>query len=102
MAEPATSTPNQGNCGQVFCSFTTQNDGAWIIDSRATDHMIFDPNDFSNITQPMRTCIANANGTTYPVTGDVFSKEIIGHGTKREGLYYLDDFSPGKANHMHH
>ena len=69
MAEPATSTPNQGNCGQVFCSFTTQNDGAWIIDSRATDHMIFDPNDFSNITQPMRTCIANANGTTYPVTG---------------------------------
>ena len=69
VAELATSTPNQGNCGQVFCSFTTQNDGAWIIDSRATDHMIFDPNDFSNITQPMRTCIANANGTTYPVTG---------------------------------
>ena len=151
VAELATSTPNQGNCGQVFCSSTIQNDGAWIIDSGATDHMIFDPNDFSNITQAMRTCIANANGATYLVTGagtvpvslsfslahtllvpfisnklmsvsqvteklncvvliystffllqDVLSKEIIGHGTKREGLYYLDDFSPGKTNHMHH
>jgi hypothetical protein len=59
VAEPSTSTPNQCNCGQVFCSSTTQNDGAWIIDSGATDHMTFDPNDFSNTTQPRRTCIAN-------------------------------------------
>ncbi|KAL6333388.1 hypothetical protein AAG906_028573 [Vitis piasezkii] len=91
VVEPATSTPNQ-----------------------VTNHMIFDPNDFSNTTQPMRTCIANANGATYPITGagtvllspslslahtllDVLNKEIIGHGTKRRGLYYLDDFSLGKA-----
>ncbi|KAL6313051.1 hypothetical protein AAG906_012104 [Vitis piasezkii] len=65
MAEPATSTPDQGNC--------------------ATNHMTFDPNDFSNTTQPRRTCIANANGVTYP-----------------EGLYYLDDFNLCKANHTHH
>ncbi|CAL9016092.1 unnamed protein product, partial [Prunus brigantina] len=41
----------------------------WIIDSGATDHMTFDPDDFLNTTQPRRTCIANANGVTYPVTG---------------------------------
>ena len=69
VAEPSVSTPDQGNCGQGFCNSTTQNDGAWIIDSGATDHMTFDPNDFSNTTPPRRTCIANANGVTYPVTG---------------------------------
>ena len=68
VAEPSVSTPDQGNCGQVFCSSTTQNDGAWIINSEATDHMTFDPNDFSNTTPPRRTFIANANGATYPVT----------------------------------
>ncbi|KAI5316418.1 hypothetical protein L3X38_036125 [Prunus dulcis] len=42
---------------------------SWIIDSGATSHMTFDPDDFLNTTQPGRTCIANANGVTYPVTG---------------------------------
>ena len=151
MAKPATSTLNQGNCGQVFCSSTTRNDGAWIIDFGATNHMTFDSNNFSNTTQPRRTCIANANGVTYPIIGvrtvplslslsiaytlfvpslfnklmfvsqvtkelncvvliystfcllqDVLSKEIIRCGTKRGGLYYLDDLSLGKANHTHH
>uniref|UniRef100_A0A2N9EIQ9 Integrase catalytic domain-containing protein n=1 Tax=Fagus sylvatica TaxID=28930 RepID=A0A2N9EIQ9_FAGSY len=69
VTELSTSIPDQGNCSQVLCSSTTRNDGAWIIDSGATDHMTFDPNDFSNTTQPRRTCIANANGATYPVTG---------------------------------
>ena len=69
MAKPATSTLDQGNCGQVFCSSTTRNDGAWIIDFGATNHMTFDTNDFSNTTQLMRTCIANANGATYPIIG---------------------------------
>ena len=58
----STSTPDLGNCGQVFCSFTTRNDDAWIIDSEATNHMTFDPNDFSITSLPLRTCIANANG----------------------------------------
>lgn len=31
--------------------------------------MTFDPQDFVTTTQPKRTCIANANGITYPVTG---------------------------------
>ncbi|MCI05785.1 hypothetical protein A2U01_0026838, partial [Trifolium medium] len=102
---------------------------AWIIDSGATDHMTFDPMDFSHSTPPRRTCIANANGVAYPVTGagtvplspslslshtllvptlsnklmsDVLSKKIIGRGTKRGGLYYLDDISKGAAHNMHH
>ena len=40
--------------------------------------------------------------STFCLLQDVLSKEIIGRGTKRGGLYYLDDFSPGKANHTHH
>ncbi|KAI5337726.1 hypothetical protein L3X38_016997 [Prunus dulcis] len=58
---------------------------SWIIDSGATDHMTFDPDDFLNTTQPRRTCIANANGVTYPVTGagiDIHTKEILGRGFK--------------------
>lgn len=41
----------------------------WIVDSGATDHMTFDPQDFVETTQQKRTCIANANGVTYPFTG---------------------------------
>ncbi|KAI5324020.1 hypothetical protein L3X38_033093 [Prunus dulcis] len=58
---------------------------SWIIDSGATDHMTFDPDDFLNTTQPRRTCIANANGVTHPVTGagtDIHTKEILGRGFK--------------------
>ena len=150
MADSSTSKAT-GNCGQSFYSSSHQNESEWIIDSGATDHMTFDPADFSHTTQPQRTCIANANGVAYPVTGagtvslsssltlshtllvpslsnklmsvsqvteelncvvliysnvcflqDVLSKEIIGRGTKRGGLYYLDDFNHGKANHVHH
>ena len=112
--------------------------------------MTFDPCDFSKTFQPKWTCIANANGVTYPMTGagtvdfspsfslpntllvpllsnkllsinqvtkelnccvvmysnfclfqDILTKEIIGPGTKRGGLYYLNDFSYGRANNVH-
>ena len=45
----------------------------WIIDSGATDHMTYNPQDFIEMTQPKRTCITNANGEKYLVTvaGDV-------------------------------
>lgn len=59
---------NQGNCGHLLLSSTPRDDGVWIIDSGTTDHMTFDSNDFSHFTQPTRTCIAIANGVTYPVT----------------------------------
>ncbi|KAK3005339.1 hypothetical protein RJ639_015952 [Escallonia herrerae] len=123
---------------------------SWIIDSGATDHMTFDAQDFIETSQQKRTCIANANGVTYPVTGagkvalspsftlsntllvpslsnkllsigqvieelnccalmypkfclfqDLRNKKIIGRGTKREGLYYMDDLSIGQTNTAH-
>ncbi|RVW29656.1 hypothetical protein CK203_098349 [Vitis vinifera] len=78
-----------------------------IIDSGATDHMTFNSDDFIEVTQPRRIDIANANGVTYPITragtiDDILTKEIIGHGTKKRGLYYMDDFSSSQAHHMHH
>ena len=33
---------------------------------------------------------------------DILTKEIIGCGTKRGGLYYMEDFSVGRAHHMHY
>ncbi|KAL6311416.1 hypothetical protein AAG906_035499 [Vitis piasezkii] len=136
--DPGTS----GTSGKALHISTHNNDDDWILDSGATDHMTFDSNDFSNVTQPRRSCVTNANGVTYPVTGagtvilspslslsntllvpslsnrlmsvsqvttdlncvvvmysifcllqDILTKEIIGRGTKRGGLYYIDDFS---------
>ncbi|CAL8139859.1 unnamed protein product [Prunus armeniaca] len=37
-----------------------------------------------------------------PTQPDIHNKEILGHGTKRGGLYYVDDFSPGVANSVTH
>ncbi|RVW48564.1 hypothetical protein CK203_088439 [Vitis vinifera] len=109
---------DSGNQGYVFSCLKTGNHDGWIIDSGAIDHMTFDLCDFSKATQPKRICITNANGVTYLVTGvgtvalspsfslpntllDILTKEIIGRGTKREGLYYMDDFSYDRANNMH-
>ncbi|RVW14354.1 hypothetical protein CK203_097441 [Vitis vinifera] len=52
MVDSSTTVNDRGNCGQVLCSSNTQNNGVWIIDSGATDHMTFDPSDFSHTTQP--------------------------------------------------
>ncbi|CAL2245576.1 unnamed protein product [Prunus armeniaca] len=111
-------TTNNGT-GYGFHTSAKIDSRSWIIDSGAIDHMTFDPDDFLNATQPRRTCIANANGVTYPVTGagtvalsssltlsntllDIHTKKILGRGTKRGGLYYVDDFSPGMANSVTH
>jgi hypothetical protein len=40
--------------------------------------------------------------STFCLFQDILTKEIIGRGTKRGGLYYVDDFNLGRANHMHH
>ena len=39
---------------------------------------------------------------TFCLLQDILTKEIIGRGTKKGGLYYIDDFSFGQAHHMHH
>ncbi|CAL8152255.1 unnamed protein product [Prunus armeniaca] len=115
------------NCGYAFHTSDLRDTTGWIIDSSATDHMTFDPNDFLHTITPRHTSIANANGVTHPMTGagtvalspflslsntllvpslsnklmsDILTKEIIGRGIKRGGLYYVDDFSIGRANNV--
>ena len=39
---------------------------------------------------------------TFCLFQDILTKEIIGRGTKREGLYYMDDFNHGNENTMHY
>ncbi|KAL3504257.1 hypothetical protein ACH5RR_034098 [Cinchona calisaya] len=41
----------------------------WILDSGATDHMTFSRQDISQITQPRKSSVFNANGIPYPVSG---------------------------------
>ncbi|WKA00241.1 hypothetical protein VitviT2T_018620 [Vitis vinifera] len=36
---------------------------------------------------------------TFCLLQDILTKEIIGRGTKKGGLYYMEDFSIGQANH---
>ncbi|KAK6911986.1 hypothetical protein RJ641_024079 [Dillenia turbinata] len=60
---------DRGKYGQALYISNAANDTDWIIDSGATDHMIFDASDFSKITPPRRKCITNANGAAHPVTG---------------------------------
>ncbi|RVW32400.1 hypothetical protein CK203_117101 [Vitis vinifera] len=52
-----------GTSGKALHIFTHNNDDDWILDSSATDHMTFDSNDFSNATQPRRSCATNAMGS---------------------------------------
>lgn len=37
---------------------------------------------------------------TFYIFQDILTKEIIGRGTKKEGLYYIDDIYINKANNM--
>ena len=127
----------------LFSSHQEADNSTWILDSRATNHMTFDANDFSHTSPLQRTSIANANGVVSSVTRagtmtlspsltlsntllvpslshkllsviqvttylncivliyptfcllqDILTKEIIWRGTKRGGLYCMDDFSP--------
>ncbi|KAK4412547.1 hypothetical protein Salat_2901800 [Sesamum alatum] len=87
--------------GTAGTTITVGTNDAWLLDSGATDHMSFNPTDFSNSKPPRRKFITNANDILYPVTGagtDIHTKEIIGRGTEKGGLYYLDDF--GYASHQ--
>lgn len=59
---------DSGNCGFVFHTSTSSPALGRIIDSRATNHMTFDQNDFLSTSLCRRTSFANANGVPYPVT----------------------------------
>lgn len=51
---------------------TSSSDGnrdAWLLDSIATDHVIFDDIDFTTRSTPRHTCVENANGVVSLFTG---------------------------------
>jgi hypothetical protein len=52
LTSHAETTHNSGNNSNVLYSSTHNADDNWILDSRATDHMTFDSNDFSHTTLP--------------------------------------------------
>ncbi|KAL6327217.1 hypothetical protein AAG906_015256 [Vitis piasezkii] len=62
-------------------SLVPQQESSISTSEQAIDHMTFDPCDF----------LKPPNQNEY---------EIIGRGTKREGLYYMDDFSYVKERHI--
>ncbi|RVW73563.1 Retrovirus-related Pol polyprotein from transposon RE1 [Vitis vinifera] len=64
-----------------------------ILIGGATYHMTFAATNFTTTSPPRRISVANANGVASPVTRDILTKEIIGHGTKKGGLYYMKDVS---------
>ena len=47
---PFTTLSDQGNCGQALVTCHGYDEDMWIIDSGATNHMTFDPHNFSHIT----------------------------------------------------
>ena len=48
----------------------------------------------SQVTKQLDCCVLMYS--TFCLLYDVHKKEIIGRGTKRYGLYYIDDVTPGK------
>ncbi|KAJ0481446.1 putative RNA-directed DNA polymerase [Helianthus annuus] len=81
---------------------------AWIFDSGATDTMTFEPLDIRSMTQPQKSQIHTANNGAMQVKGggvieisptmklsnclyDIRTGVIIGRGTERQGLYYVDE-----------
>lgn len=44
--------------------------------------------------------MCGANVRRFLSIQDILTKEIIGRGTKKGGLYYMEDFSLGRAHHV--
>ncbi|KAG6768521.1 hypothetical protein POTOM_027442 [Populus tomentosa] len=72
-AETASNGSDQGKgCCYTISALvvsTKQKDDDWIVDSGATDHMTYNPDDLDEYITPRRNNISNANGVLYPVTG---------------------------------
>ncbi|KAH0672884.1 hypothetical protein KY290_025167 [Solanum tuberosum] len=70
-------------------------DTGWVIYYGATDYMTFDQSLLQAHYKPHRSHVSNANGVSSQFQ-DLNIKEIIGRGTKRRGLYYVDDVCRAK------
>ncbi|KAH6800641.1 hypothetical protein C2S52_001105 [Perilla frutescens var. hirtella] len=89
----------------------TNKNTQWIFDCGATDTMSFDKMDFVQSTPSRRTHVQTANGELAPVKGAgtialsptlKLTGEIIGRGTERAGLYYVDEIAQQGAVMLTH
>ncbi|CAL2271851.1 unnamed protein product [Prunus armeniaca] len=80
--------------GYGFHTFDKIDFRSWIIDSGAGTVALSSSLTLSN------TLLVPSLSTK--LLSDIHTKEILGRGTKRGGLYYVDDFSPGMANSVTH
>ncbi|CAL8119745.1 unnamed protein product [Prunus armeniaca] len=102
--------PPPGNFVKAFHAHDTRDTG-WIIDSGATDHMTYNSALFSTTLPPHRDHVLTANNVAAPVTGAgsillthalpldkvLLTWEIFGRGTKKGGLYYVDDVATSRV-----
>ncbi|KAM2505099.1 hypothetical protein PS1_038937 [Malus domestica] len=94
---------------------------SWIIDTGATYHMTSDANIFHSLKTANQTFITSVNGSISLVTGegsisltsslnldhvlvDLLTRAVIGYGTKRGKLYYLDltEECSNRLSQVHH
>ena len=68
-SQPRSSTQDLGIIGSTNLVSNSEHINNWIIDSRATDHMTYDHNDFKTKSVPRQQAILNANSDIYLVTG---------------------------------
>nr|GEW20205.1 putative Gag-polypeptide of LTR copia-type [Tanacetum cinerariifolium] len=87
----ATTTINEEDGS--FSMSTTQNYNinqkqSWIFDCEATNTMTYDLSDFATSTKPTKSYIHTTNREKI---NDIRTGVIIGRGTERQGLYYVDE-----------
>ncbi|CAL9018518.1 unnamed protein product [Prunus brigantina] len=102
--------PPPGNFGKAFHAHDTRDTG-WIIDSGATDHMTYNSALFSTTLPHHRDHVLTANNAAALLTGAgsilltlvlpldkvLLTREIFGRGTKKGGLYYVDDVTTSRV-----
>jgi GAG-pre-integrase domain/gag-polypeptide of LTR copia-type len=140
------SVSHMADTGNSNTGFNFSKEEEWVLDSGATDHMTNSATDLTNMKNPRKNGIFNANGICYPVSGtgdvvisptvtlhntlvvlslstklisigqltkdlncvmlmfpdycifqDIHTKKILGRGTRRGGLYYLDNEKTGSS-----
>ncbi|CAL9021814.1 unnamed protein product [Prunus brigantina] len=93
LTPASASIATTGTQGYVLHSSSKKH--TWVIDTRATDHMTFDPGQINIHTSASQLVVSNANCTPSP---DILNNKTIGCCTRRGKLYYLDLAYGSKAS----
>ncbi|XP_076908792.1 uncharacterized protein LOC143565815 [Bidens hawaiensis] len=110
--------PGFGGLSFVAQSYNKRREQSWIFDCGATDTMTYELSDFATSTKPTKSYIQTTNGgimnvknggtieisptlklsnclyvpsLSHKLLSDIRTGAIIGRGTERQGLYYVDE-----------